>query len=142
MATVLSSSLVSTGRLWTGRALSALPALFLLFDASIKLVKIQPVIDAHAQLGYPDIARPLGALELPCTALYIWPRTAVLGAILLTGLFGGAIASHVRVGDPWLSHVLFSLYLAFPMWAGLVLRDPRLEPLLLPFSHHAVKSRT
>jgi hypothetical protein len=102
-------------------------------DAAMKLIKIQPVIDSQAQLGYPDISRPLGVLVLVCTLLYVWPRTAVLGAILLTGLFGGAMASHVRVGDPWATHVLFSLYLAIPMWAGLVLRDPRLEPLLLPF---------
>jgi hypothetical protein len=113
--------------------LSALPILFLLLDAALKLVKIQPVIDTQAQLGYPDIARPLGVLILACTLLYAWPRTAVLGAILLTGLFGGAIASHVRVEDPWLGYTLFSFYLAIPMWAGLVLRDPRLEPLLLPF---------
>ncbi|HEX5049079.1 MAG TPA: DoxX family protein, partial [Gammaproteobacteria bacterium] len=81
--------------------MSALPALFLLMDAAMKLVKIQPVIDAQAQLGYPDVSRPLGVLVLACTLLYVWPRTAVLGAILLTGLFGGAMASHVRVGDPW-----------------------------------------
>ena len=134
MATVLRTSSVSSARLWIGRVLCALPALFLLMDAAMKLIKIQPVIDAQAQLGYTDIARPLGVLVLVCTLLYTWPRTAVLGAILLTGLFGGAIASHVRVGDPWATHVLFSLYLAIPMWAGLVLRDPRLEPLLLPFA--------
>ena len=134
MATVLRTSSVSSARLWTGRVLSALPALFLLMDATVKLIKIQPVIDTQAQLGYTDIARPLGVLVLVSTLLYAWPRTAVLGAILLTGLFGGAIASHVRVGDPWATHVLFSLYLAIPMWAGLVLRDPRLEPLLLPFA--------
>jgi len=134
MATVLPPSSVSSSRLWTGRVLSALPVLFLLMDAGIKLIKIQPVVETQAQLGYPDIARPLGILVLVCTLLYAWPRTAVLGAILLTGLFGGAIASHVRVGDPWATHVLFSLYLAVPMWAGLVLRDPRLEPLLLPFA--------
>lgn len=133
MASVLRTSSVSGARLWTGRISSALPALFLLMDAAMKLIKIQPVIDSQAQLGYPDISRPLGVLVLVCTLLYVWPRTAVLGAILLTGLFGGAMASHVRVGDPWATHVLFSLYLAIPMWAGLVLRDPRLEPLLLPF---------
>jgi hypothetical protein len=133
MATVLRPTSVSGPRLWAGRVLSALPILFLLLDAALKLVKIQPVIDTQAQLGYPDIARPLGVLILACTLLYAWPRTAVLGAILLTGLFGGAIASHVRVEDPWLGYTLFSFYLAIPMWAGLVLRDPRLEPLLLPF---------
>ena len=139
MATVLRPSPVSTSRLWTGRVLSALPVLFLLLDAGLKLVKIQAVIDSQVELGYPDIARPLGVLILACTLLYAWPRTAVLGAILLTGLFGGAIATHVRVGDPWLSHVLFSLYLAIPMWAGLVLRDPRLEPLLLPFGRRPTR---
>ena len=137
MATVLQPSSVTRARLWTGRVLSGLPVLFLLLDAALKLVKIQPVIDTQAQLGYPDIARPLGVLILVCTVLYVWPRTAVLGAILLTGLFGGAIATHVRVEDPWLGYTLFSLYLAIPMWAGLVLRDPRLESLLLPFGSRA-----
>jgi hypothetical protein len=122
---------LSNGRLWTGRVLTTLPALFLLFDAAIKLVKIQPVTDAFVQLGYPDaLARGIGTLELVCTLLYLVPSTSVLGAILLTGLFGGAIAAHLRVGDPWLSHILFSLYLAAPMWLGLYLRDERLRELL------------
>jgi hypothetical protein len=122
---------VSKGRLWTGRALTALPVLFLLFDSAIKLVKIQPVTDAFVQLGFPDeLARGIGVLELVCTVLYAVPSTSVLGAILLTGLFGGAIATHLRVGDPWLSHILFSLYLAGPMWLGLYLRDERLRQLL------------
>ena len=141
MATVLRPSPVSAPRLWTGRVLSALPILFPLLDAALKLVKIQPVVDSQVQLGYPDIARPLGVLVLVCTLLYAWPRTAVLGAILLTGRFGGAIATHVRVEDPWLSHTLFSFYLAIPMWAGLVLRDPRLEPLLLPLGSRRTTER-
>src|SRR5262245_58407209 len=130
MATIATP--ISNRALWTGRILSALPVLFLLFDAAIKLVKIQPVIDSMAALGYPDIARGLGVLELVCTVLYALPRTALLGAILLTGLLGGAIATHLRVQDPWLTHTLFSLYLAAPLWLGLWLRDPLLRELL-PF---------
>jgi hypothetical protein len=134
MATILRPLSPSAPRLWTGRVLSALPVLFLLFDAAIKLVKIQPVIDSMAQLGYPDIARGLGVLELICVALYVWPRTALLGAVLITGLLGGAIASHLRIGDPWLTHTLFSLYVAAPLWLGLVLRDERVRALLVPFA--------
>jgi hypothetical protein len=126
-----SSTSVSKARLWIGRVLTALPVAFLLFDGAIKLVKIQPVTDAFAALGYPDsLARGIGLLEIVCAVLYAVPRTALLGAILLTGLFGGAIATHLRVGDPWLSHILFSLYLAAPMWLGLYLRDERLRQLL------------
>ena len=121
---------ISTRALWTGRVLSAVPILFLLFDAAIKIVKIQPVIDTMAALGYPDIARGLGVLELLCTILYAIPRTALLGAILLTGLLGGAIATHLRVQDPWLTHTLFSAYLAAPLWLGLWLRDASLRELL------------
>jgi hypothetical protein len=129
MATATTS--IHDGRLWGGRVLSALPVLFLLFDSAIKLVKIQPVTDAFVQLGYPDsLARGIGVLELACTLLYAIPSTSVLGAILLTGLFGGAMATHLRVGDPWLSHILFSIYLAVPMWLGLYLRDDRLRELL------------
>ena len=128
MATVAPTN--PKGALWTGRVLSALPILFLLFDGAIKLVKIQPVIDSMAALGYPDVARALGVLELACTILYAIPRTALLGAILLTGLLGGAIATHLRVQDPWLTHTLFSLYLAAPLWLGLWLRDASLRQLL------------
>ena len=128
MATV--DETIPKGALWTGRVLSALPILFLLFDGAIKLVKIQPVIDSMAALGYPDVARGLGVLELACTILYAIPRTALLGAILLTGLLGGAIATHLRVQDPWLTHTLFSLYLAAPLWLGLWLRDASLRQLL------------
>jgi hypothetical protein len=128
MATVTAA--ISKQALWTGRVLSALPVLFLLFDGAIKLVKIQPVIDTMAALGYPDVARGLGVLELVCTVLYAIPRTALLGAILLTGLLGGAIATHLRVQDPWLTHTLFSLYLAAPLWLGLWLRSALLRELL------------
>jgi DoxX-like family len=124
---------VSNAALWTGRVMSAIVILFLIFDATIKLIPIQPVIDSMVQLGYPGttaIARGLGAVTLICVALYAWPRSAVLGAILLTGLLGGAIATHLRVGSPLFSHMLFGLYLGLFAWGGLYLRDPRLRTLM------------
>lgn len=114
--------------LWIGRVLSGLLILFMLFDSVIKLVKIQPVTDALTQLGYSDrLARPIGVIELVILALYVFPRTAVLGAVLLMGVLGGAIASHLRVGDPLASHVLFGAYLGLLAWGGLYLRDPALR---------------
>jgi hypothetical protein len=96
------------------------------------MVPIQPVIDSLKELGYPaneSFARLLGIIVLVGTVLYAWPRTAILGAILLTGLFGGAIASHLRLGDPLFSHTLFGVYLGVLMWGGLWLRDPTLRML-------------
>jgi len=119
--------------LWTGRAMSGLVILFLLMDGTIKMVPIQPVTDSLKELGYPtsdSFARLLGIIVLAGTALYAWPRTAVLGAIVLTGLFGGAIASHLRLGDPLFSHTLFGVYLGVLMWGGLWFRDPALRALL------------
>jgi hypothetical protein len=116
---------------WVGRTLSALFALFMLLDAVVKLLQLQVVSDALVQLGYPPgLGLPIGVIEAVLLALYLVPRTAVLAAVLFTGLFGGAIASHLRVGDPWLSHVLFGVYLGGFAWAGLWLRDPRLRALL------------
>jgi len=116
---------------WAGRILTGLVTAFMLFDAAIKLIKIQPVTDSFAQLGYPDsLARGIGALELAITVLYAFPRTAVLGAILLTGIMGGATASHLRLGDPLFSHTLFGVYLGVMAWGGLCLRDPKLRALL------------
>ena len=119
--------------LWAGRAMSGLVILFLLMDGAIKMVPIQPVTDSLKELGYPtsdSFARLLGVIVLVGTALYAWSRTAVLGAIVLTGLFGGAIASHLRLGDPLFSHTLFGAYLGVLMWGGLWLRDPTLRALL------------
>ncbi|HKV00107.1 MAG TPA: DoxX family protein [Vineibacter sp.] len=119
--------------MWTGRVLSGLVILFLVFDGGIKLVPIAPVTDAMAQLGYPaseTMARGLGILLLLCTLLYAVPRTAILGAILLTGYLGGAIATHLRVDSPVFSHLLFGLYLGLMAWGGLALRDRRLLTLL------------
>jgi hypothetical protein len=122
---------ISKGRLWTGRILSALPALFLVVDAIGKLVKPEVVVDGTLELGYPEsVLLGLGITLLACTILYMIPRTAVFGAILLTGYLGGAIATHVRVGSPLFSHTLFPIYVAVLLWGGLYLRDERLRALI------------
>ena len=122
-----------TQRRWLGRILGGLPVAFLLFDVAIKLVHIQAVADASEQLGLPDsLSRPLAVILLACIALYLVPRTAVLGAVLLTGYLGGAIAIHARVGDPLLSHTLFPIYVAILLWGGLYLRDARVRAAVGP----------
>lgn len=113
-----------------GRAMSGLAMAFLAFDTTIKLLKIEPVVTAFAALGYdPAVARPIGVVILACLVLYAIPRTAVLGAVLTTGLLGGAMASHVRIDSPLFTHTLFSVYLGLLVWGGLWLRDPRLRAL-------------
>jgi DoxX-like family len=125
------STSLSKGRLWIGRIMSALPALFLLIDAVGKLVKPAPVVEGTVQLGYPEsVLLGLGIVLLTCTVLYVIPRTAIFGAILLTGYLGGAVATHVRVGSPFFSHILFPVYLAVLIWGGLYLRDERLRALI------------
>ena len=116
---------------WGGRALTALVALFLALDAAMKLADAIWVRQAAAGIGWPvSLDRPLGAIELVGLVLLVVPRTAVLGAIWLTGLFGGAVAAHLRQDDPLFSHVLFGVYLGAMMWAGLWLRDPRLRAVI------------
>src|SRR3954462_9547467 len=120
-------------RLWTGRVSSGLVVAFLLFDAIIHTMKPPPVIEGFARLGFPvDVAVPLGILELILVALYVIPRTSVLGAIILTGYLGGAIAAQVRIGAPLFSTELFPIYVALLMWGGLYLREGRLRALI-PF---------
>ena len=122
---------MSTKRLWAGRIVTAIPVLFLLFDAVIKFAQIAPVRESFAQLGYPERLAPIiGALALACLILYLIPRTSVLGAILLTAYLGGAVATHVRVGNPLVTHALFPTYVALLLWGGLWLRDDRLRALL------------
>ena len=120
--------------LWVGRVLSTLFVLFMLFDGVCKLFPLNIVMQTMTQqLGFPDsvaLARGLGVLILGCTGLYAYPRTAILGAVLLTGLLGGAIASQLRVGSPVFSHLLFGVYLGIFMWVGLYLRDTRLRDLI------------
>jgi DoxX-like protein len=114
--------------LWTGRILSALPVLMLAFSAIMKLLKPAPVVQGFAQYGYPEyLLVPLGIVEMLCAVVYVIPRTAVLGAILMTGYLGGATATNVRVGDP---SFLIPVLLGVLAWAGLFLRDDRLRALL------------
>ncbi|BCG92030.1 DoxX family protein [Mesorhizobium sp. 131-2-1] len=127
---------VSSGALWTGRVLSALIVLFMIFDGAIKLPPLDIVTQTMVQLGWPadpNVARMLGIIGLVSTALYALPRTSVLGAILLTAYMGGAIATKVRLDSPLFSHTLFGVYLGVILWAGLFLRDPRLRALI-PFA--------
>ncbi len=122
---------ISKARLSAGQIVSAIPVLFLLFDSAIKFTTIEPVLDSFVQLGYPvDLAVGIGILELACLVLYVIPRTSVLGAILLTGYLGGAVATHVRVGSPLLTHILFPIYVAALIWGGLFLRERRLRALI------------
>jgi hypothetical protein len=116
--------------LWTGRIMSALPALFLLVDGAMKLVKPEPVVKATVELGYPEsVIFGLGIVLLACIALYLIPQTAVVGAILLTGYLGGAVATHVRVGAG-LFPISFPIVLGVLLWGGLVFRDDRLQEII------------
>ena len=116
--------------LWAGRIISALPALFLLIDGIMKLVKPAVVVEATVQLGYPEsVIVGLGAVLIACTILYLIPRTAVLGAILLTGYLGGAVATHVRISGP-IFNIIFPVILGAMLWGGLYLRDQRVRSLL------------
>ena len=115
--------------------MSAIVILFLVVDGAIKLVQIPIVTETMGQLGYPateSMARLLGVLTLVCTILYAIPRTSILGAILLTGYLGGAMATHLRVGSPLVSHLLFGFYLGLLVWGGLYLRDERVRAII-PF---------
>ena len=128
---------VSKPALWLGRVLSGFVILFLLFDGAIKLVPWPVVTETLDRMGYGSsetLARSLGAITLICTVLYAVPPTSILGAILLTGYLGGAMASHVRIGSPLLSHILFGFYLGLMLWGGLWLRHRSLRGLI-PFFH-------
>lgn len=122
----------SSAMLWTGRALTGLFALFML-GASIapKLLHLPVVDETMAQLGWPaGYGLMIGLIELTCLVLYLIPRTSLLGAVLMMGLLGGAMATHIRVGSPLFTHILFSIYLGVFMWGGLWLRDARFRSLV------------
>jgi hypothetical protein len=124
---------VSKKGLLAGRIMSGLVIAFLTFDVVFKFVKPAPppVVETMAHLGWSlSLAPVLGIVLLICTALYVISNTSVLGAILLTGYLGGAIATHLRVADPLFSHVLFPTYLGVLLWGGLYLREPRLRALI------------
>ncbi|MGB8185688.1 MAG: DoxX family protein [Pseudolabrys sp.] len=131
MQTMVQTSETSNVVLWTGRIMSGLVIAFMLLDGAMKLVPLDVVVTTSEQMGIPgSLARTLGIIGLICTLLYAVPRTSVLGAILLTGYLGGAIASHLRLGDPIFTHTLFGLYLGLLAWGGLYLRDARLRALI------------
>ena len=119
---------ISKKALWAGRSASALPVLILLMSGVMKLVKTPEVVKGFTELGWDgSFALGLGILELTCTVIYVIPRTSVLGAILLTGYLGGAVATHVRIGDP---SFLGPILLGVLVWGGLWLRDQRVRGLI------------
>jgi len=135
MPTIAETAPVSKPALWMSRVLSGLVILFLLFDGAIKLVPWPIVTETMDKMGYGSseaLARSLGVITVACTVLYAIPPTSILGAILLTGYLGGAMASHLRIGSPLFSHTLFGLYLGLMVWGGLWLRDRSLRSLI-PF---------
>jgi hypothetical protein len=124
-----------TAIIWVGRVLSGLVIAFLLMDAAMKLIPVEPVTATMQTLGFNStdtLARGLGVLLLVCTALYVFPKTALLGALLLTGYLGGAIAIQLRSGNPLFSHILFGGYIGIFMWAGLLIRNGQIRSLLIP----------
>jgi hypothetical protein len=133
MPTTAEKARASKPALWLGRVLSGLVILFLLFDGAIKLVPWPVVTETMDRIGYGSsetLARSLGLITVVCTVLYAIPPTSIIGAILLTGYLGGAIASHLRIGSPLFSHTLFGFYLGLMVWGGLWLRDRGLRALI------------
>jgi hypothetical protein len=124
-------SSLSLRLVWTGRVLSGIATAFLAFDAIVKISQSPVAMEGTAKLGYPTSAvLVLGILQAICLALYLVPRTSIIGAVLWTGYLGGAVSAHVRIEDPLFSHVLAPVYVAVLLWGGLYLRNPRLRALL------------
>jgi hypothetical protein len=124
---------VSKPALWTGRVLSAIILLFLAFSSAMGLMNPGAAVDAFAHLGIPlSLNVPIGVILLGCAVLYAIPQTSVLGAILFTGYFGGALMTHLRAGDPLFTRALFPVYVGVIVWLGVYLREPRLR-VLVPF---------
>ena len=122
---------LSRGAVYAGRVLSGIAVVFLLFDATLKVLKVQAAVEGTVQLGYPEsVILPIGLIQIICLIVYLVPRTSVLGALLWTGYLGGAVATHVRVGSPLYSHTLFPIYVAALLWGGLWLCDARVRALL------------
>jgi hypothetical protein len=128
MAAATQGASSSNKTVWAGRVISGLIVLFMLFDATVKLLKLPAAIEGTIRLGYPaSLVLPIGIVALGCVVLYAIPRTTVLGAILLTGYFGGATATQVRVQDMWF---VMPVILGILAWAGLYLRDEGLRQLV------------
>lgn len=133
MATIAETAAASPPMRLLGRILSGLVIVFMLFDGVIKLVPWPAVMQTMDRMGYgssENLARTLGVISIACTVLYSIPPTSILGAILLTGYLGGAMASHVRIGSPLFTHTLFGFYLGLMLWGGLWLRDRSLRDLM------------
>jgi hypothetical protein len=125
------TSEVSKKAVWAGRIISALPILFLIMDGVMKLFKPAVVLDATVKLGWPEsVIVTLGVILLTSVIIYLIPTTSFLGAILLTGYLGGAVATQVRVSAPLFTNVLFPIYLGVMLWLGLYLRNGRLRALV------------
>ena len=113
-----------------GIACTIVAALFLAFDTILKVLRLDAAVEGTTSIGYPaDTVLWIGAIELVCLVLYLLPRTVVLGAVLMTGYLGGAVATHVRISSPLLTHTFFPVYVALLLWGGLYLREPRLRAL-------------
>lgn len=129
MTSEIKTAPVSKAAFWTGWILSVLPSLLLVFSAAMKLLKPEDVLKGFEHLGYPEqLAVPLGIAEIGCTLVYLIPRTAVLGAILLTGYLGGAVAAHARVME---AQFVGPIILGMLVWGGLFLRDPRVRAVII-----------
>jgi hypothetical protein len=131
MKTVAQAATTSKARLWGGWIISSVVVLFLVFDGITKVLKVAPVVEASARLGLPiSLTVRIGILVLILAALYVVPSTSILGAILLTGFLGGAVAIQLRAGSPLFSEALFPVYFAMFVWGGLFLRDGRVRALI------------
>jgi hypothetical protein len=114
--------------LWTGRILSGVAVVFMLFDSITKILKVDAVVKASAQFGYPvSLLSAIGIILLCCVVVYVIPRTSVLGALLITGYLGGAVEANLRIGTPLFSNALFPVYFAALVWGGLFLREQRVR---------------
>lgn len=130
-AAALNPTTSSGKAIWTGRVLSTVAVLFLTMDTAMKLLLVPVAVAGTKQVGYPvNVIFPLGVVSLICLIVYLIPRASILGAILWTGYLGGAVATHVRIGDPLFSHILFPVYVALLLWGGLWFRDARLRALI------------
>jgi hypothetical protein len=130
MVTATHTTAIGKTTVWAGRFISSFVGLFLLFDCVVKLLELAPAVEATTKLGYPvDVIVGIGLLQLVCLAAYAFPRTAVLGAVLLTGYLGGAVATHVRA-DSGIFPVVFPVMMGAMVWGGLLLRDKRMRAFL------------
>jgi DoxX-like family len=119
---------VSRASIWAGRGVTAVISVLLAMDAGLKVFMLGPAVEGTGQLGYPaHVVFPIGLIQVACLALYLIPRTSILGAVLWTGYLGGAVATHVRLDNPLLSHTMSPIYVAIMLWGGLWLRDRRLR---------------